>query len=508
MFFSRLIRFCFTLKIFIGRSDTVRNFESDVQLIKYEVLKEVVKLTLEGRLAKDYKKISKKIIPGPKPRTRCCIYKEREIINERVKLGMGGNKKNKNIIEVISVACDECPIHRFTITEACRGCLAHKCSEVCPVGAIYNINQRSYINTEKCIECGRCKSVCPYNAISDVMRPCKRACSAKALSFDENKKAVIDNEKCIQCGTCVYQCPFGAIMDKSFIVPVVNLLEKAKSENNLHIYAIIAPAISSQFTYARIGQVVTGIKKLGFHDVIEAALGADMVAAHETEEFVHRAEKGKPMTSSCCPAFVAYIKKNYPELTDNISTTVSPMIAISKLIKNMDDNAKVVFIGPCTAKKAEITESDVAGITDYVITFEELQAMLDAYNINIEECEDSPLNNASFYGRIFARAGGLTESIKHLVETRNLAVAFKPVSCDGLQECDKALKLLKFGKLPSNFIEGMACMGGCIGGAASLCHGPKDKTEVDKYGRLALEKQVDDSLRILELKKINLNRQF
>lgn len=486
----------------------MRNFESDVQLIKYEVLKEVVKLTLECNIKEKYRSIAKKIIPGPKPRTRCCIYKEREIINERVKLAMGGNKKNKNIIEVINVACDECPIHRFTITEACRGCLAHKCSEVCPVGAIYNINQRSYINTDKCIECGRCKTVCPYNAISDVMRPCKRACNAKALSFDENKKAVIDNEKCIQCGSCVYQCPFGAIVDKSFVAPVVNLLQSVKSEKNLHVYAIIAPAISSQFTYAKIGQVITGIKKLGFHDVIEAALGADMVALQETEEFTHNLKEVKTMTSSCCPAFVTYIRKNYPELIPNISSTVSPMIAISRLIKNIDAKAKVVFIGPCTAKKAEISEPDIRGITDYVITFEELQAMLDAYDINIEECEESPLNNASFYGRIFARSGGLTESIKHLLSAKNLNVDFNPLSCDGIQECDKALKLLKFNKLTANFIEGMACTGGCIGGAASLCHGPKDKNEVDKYGKLALEKHVADSLRIFELDNIELNRKF
>lgn len=486
----------------------MRNFESDVQLIKHEVLKEVVKHTLQGDIKKKYRAIAKTIIPGPKPRTRCCIYKEREIIIERVKLAMGGNKKNKNIIEVINIACDECPINRFTITEACRGCLAHKCSEACPVGAIYNVYQRSYINTDKCIECGRCKSVCPYNAISDVMRPCRRACSAKALSFDENKKAVIDNDKCIQCGSCVYQCPFGAIMDKSFVYPVVNLLEKAKSDKELRVYAVIAPAISSQFTYASIGQVVTGIKKLGFHDVVEVALGADIVALQETEEFAHNTENKKTMTSSCCPAFVSFIKKNYPELMPMVSTTVSPMIAISKLIKNIDAKAKVVFIGPCTAKKAEINEKDIKGITDYVITFEELDAMLDAYNINIEECEDTPLNNASFFGRIFARSGGLAEAVKNIIETKNLEVEFKPISCDGLQECDKALKLLKFNKLAANFVEGMACTGGCIGGAASLCHGTKDKNEVDKYGKLAFEKQTSDSLRVFKLDKINLKRKY
>jgi [FeFe] hydrogenase (group B1/B3) len=484
----------------------LKNFESDVQLIKYEVLREVVKHTLNGDLKKERKNIAKDLIPGPKPRSRCCIHKERAIIEERVKLAMGGNKKNDNVIEVISEACDECPIHRFTVTEACRGCLAHKCTEVCPVGAIHSINQRSYIDTNKCIECGKCKTVCPYNAISDVMRPCKRACNAGALSFDDDKKAVINDDKCIQCGACVYQCPFGAIMDKSSVVDVVDALMKSKVDPDLHMYAVIAPAISSQFTYAKIGQVVAGIKALGFHDVVEAALGADMVVLSESKEFAHVYEDLKALTTSCCPAFVSYIKKNYPELGKYVSTTVSPMIAIARLIKSTDPLARVVFIGPCTAKKMEIHEKDIEGIVEYVLTFEELQAMLDAANINIEQCEEAPLNNASFYGRIFARSGGVSEAIKHLLEETKSPLDFKPISCDGLVECDKALKLLKFNRLNGNFIEGMACTGGCIGGAASLSHGMKDKNEVDKYGKLALEQNVTDSLRIIKVNEIDMHR--
>lgn len=484
----------------------MRTFESDVQLIKYEVLKEVIRQAANGTLKENYRDIPKTIIPGPKPITRCCIYKERAIVEERVKMAMGGDKNNSNIIEVINIACDQCPIHRFTVTDACRGCLAQKCKDACLSGAIYHVDGRAHINYDKCKECGRCKAVCPYNAISDVMRPCKKACNAKALSFDKEMKAEIDNSKCIQCGACVYQCPFGAIVDKSFVVDIVNALTEAKNNKDIHMYAVIAPAISSQFTYAKIGQVVTGIKKLGFTDVIEAALGADMVTMNESKEFVERNSKNEVMTSSCCPAFVSFIKKNYPNLAGNISSTVSPMIAISKLIKHMDSNAKIVFIGPCTAKKGEINEPDLKGITDYVMTFEELQAMLDAYEIKIEECEESPLNNASFYGRIFARSGGVAESISHLIESEKLDIDFKPTSCNGIAECNKALMLLKFKKLNANFIEGMACIGGCIGGAASISHGIRDKNEVDKYGKLALEKQVDESLRVIKLEDIDLNR--
>ncbi len=484
----------------------VRKFENDVQLIKYEVLKGVAKLALEGTLEEKKDDIQYIIDPGPEPRTRCCIYKEREITKERVKLAMGGNKNNKNIIEVIDVACDECPIDRFFVTEACRGCLAHRCSEACPRGAIYHVAGRAYIDQDKCIECGKCKEACPYNAIADVMRPCSKACVPGAISMDENKKASIDEDKCIQCGACVIQCPFGAIMDKSFIVDVINLLKESENNEDIHVYAAIAPAISSQFTYAKIEQVVSGIKKLGFHDVVEVALGADMVSLHEAMEYAETVEEKKVVTTSCCPAFVSYIKKYYPELTDKISNTVSPMIATARLIKHMDPHAIVVFIGPCIAKKAEAMEDELKGDIDYVITFEELAALLDAAEIDLENCNDVELNNASYYGRIFARSGGVTEAISHVIDIKNIDVDFKPVRCNGLKECDKALKLTKFDRLDGNFIEGMACKGGCISGPASLHIGPKDKTEIEKYNKLVLEKNIDSSSKIFKVKDINLNR--
>lgn len=484
----------------------MRKFETDVQLIKYEVLRGVAELALEGSLSEKLHTLPKIVAPGPRPRIRCCIHKERAIMEQRIKLATGGHSDNPNIIEVMDIACDECPIYRFTVTEACRGCLAHRCSEACPVGAIQHVGGRAYINPNKCAECGKCKAVCPYNAISDVMRPCKKACPTHALSFDDDKKAVIDNEKCIQCGACAYQCPFGAIADKSFIVNVIEELMRAKNDKDIRMYAVIAPSISSQFTSVTIGQVVNGIKQMGFHDVVEVALGADMVALHETKELALAAGQKKFVTSSCCPSFVRYIEKFYPTLKDNISDTVSPMIAVSRLIKSMDQKACIVFIGPCTSKKAEIMRDELKGDTEYVITFEELCAMLDAMNINLEECEEAPLDNASFFGRIFARTGGLTEAIKHAIEIENVDLDFRPVVCDGIAECDKALKLAKFNRLKENFIEGMACVNGCIGGAASLCHGPKDKNEVDKYGQMAVEKDIKGSLRVFDIEKINLSR--
>lgn len=486
----------------------MRKFETDVQLVRYEVFREVSKLALEGTLEKKYKNIPKLLNPGPKARFRCCIYKEREITKKRVKLAMGGDQSNSNVVEVIGAACDECPINRFTVTEACRGCMAHRCSEACPVDAIYHVGQRAYINQQKCIECGKCKAACQYDAVSDVMRPCRRSCPVDALSIDEDKKAVIDNKKCIHCGACLYQCPFGAIMDKSQLVDVINEIKSAQQNKDRHIYAVIAPAVSSQFANVRIGQVIQAIKEIGFHDVIEAALGADLVAYKETHEFAEEVGKKNFITSSCCPAFVSLIQKKYPELLDKVSESVSPMVAVSRLIKSIDEKAKVVFIGPCVAKKMEIKQADLAGSTDYAIGFEELCALFDAKEIDVSSCSDYELNNASFFGRIFARTGGLSEAIKHVKEQYNLQTDFLPISCDGITECEKALKMAKVKKLDGNFIEGMICMGGCIGGPLSLHHGPKDKREVDKYGQLAIEKGVKDSLRVFDIKNLDLTRHF
>jgi [FeFe] hydrogenase (group B1/B3) len=486
----------------------MRKFETDVQLVRYEVLKEVSKFALDGILEKKYKSIPKILNPGPKARFRCCVYKEREITKRRVKLAMGGDKSNPNVVEVIGAACDECPISRFTVTEACRGCMAHRCSEACPVGAIYHVGQRAYINQQKCIECGKCKAACQYDAVSDVMRPCRRSCPVDALSIDEDKKAVIDNERCIQCGACVYQCPFGAIMDKSQLVDVINEIKSAQQKRDSHVYAVVAPAISSQFANIKIGQVIQAIKEIGFHDVIEAALGADLIAYKETHEFAEEVDEKGFITSSCCPAFVSLIQKKYPELLGNISSSVSPMIAVSRLIKSTDKNAKVVFIGPCVAKKMEIKQADLEGSTDYAISFEELCALFDAKGIDVSKCEEYELNNASLFGRIFARSGGLSEAIKHVKEQYGIKADFKPVICDGITECEKALKMAKVDRLDGNFIEGMVCRGGCIGGPLSLHHGPKDKKEVDKYGQLAIEKGVKDSLRVFDIDKLNLIRNW
>lgn len=456
----------------------MRTFETDVQLLKYRVLKAVAKRAYEGTLMESYYEIPKLISPGPKPTMRCCVYKERAIVQERVRLAMGGDRRNLNIIEVIEIACDECPVERYMVSESCRGCISQRCIKTCPKQAISKKNGKAHIDFDLCIECGRCAKVCPYGAITEHVRPCERSCKVGAIHMNEEKKAEINPEKCISCGACSYACPFGAIMDKSFMVDAINIIRNKKE--NYKTVAIVAPAIAAQFDGVTLGQVATAIRQLGFDYVVEAAIGADMVADKEAEELV---EKGF-LTSSCCPAFVDYIKKHVPELADKISHNLSPMAEIGKFVKlGGESPVKCIFIGPCTAKKAEMRLPNVDLWIDSVLTFEELQAMIDAREIGMESLEETSMNDASYFGRIFGRSGGLTEAVLEVIKEKGLDFEVKAEACDGIEACKAALLKAKFGKLDKNFIEGMACVGGCVGGAASLNHEPKSRMKVDKYGK-------------------------
>lgn len=471
-------------------------FDTKVQYLKYKVLREVARQAWNGTLLENILDIPKIIVPGKEPTMRCCVYKERAILGERVKIAMGGDKSNPNVIEVIESACDECPMGGYEVTNACRGCLAHRCQDACKRGAIsFDHHQKAVIDKTKCVECGMCAKVCPYTAIMNYKRPCMSACKVNAISMNEDKAATIDNEKCISCGACVYQCPFGAITDKSFIINVIDMIQKSCGNEKYKVYAVVAPAIGSQFSYAKLGQVISGIKELGFYTVVEAALGADMVALAESKEL---AECGHYLTSSCCPAFVDYIHKNYPDIVPNISHNPSPMAAIAKYIKSTDPDSKVVFIGPCTAKKMEFQKEEVHRYVDSVITFEELQALFDSKDIDIRSLGEDVLDNASYFGRIFARSGGLADAVKQALKEQGMEdFELKAVSCDGIEECRMALLKKSKNLLDVNFIEGMACVGGCIGGAGCLTHGEKNKSEVDKYGKEALEKTITDAVGIL-----------
>ncbi len=473
----------------------MRTFENQVQLVKYEILKAVSTFALEGSLLQMRRHIPTLVDSGPDPRFRCCIYHERAITTERVRMVMGGNPEDPNLIEVLDAACDQCPTTRYRVTEACRGCIAHRCESSCPVGAIRFFRQQAIIDTEKCISCGRCQQACPYNAIVDCMRPCQRACPTGAIAIDDSEKAVIDEGLCIRCGACVYRCPFGAMQEKSEIIGLIDALK----DDNGPVYAMLAPAFSTQFDYTDLGRVVRGMKHLGFADVVEVALGADVVVADEAEEWQHHVAKEPFMTTSCCPAFLSFVEKKHGDLIHQVSKTPSPMAATAALIKRIDPQARVCFIGPCIAKKMEKERATgSAGRTDFVLTFEELAALLDAKIPDLSSLEPAPLNNASDKARGFAATGGVTVAIEAHIEHKRLPTAFLPLKGDGIARCDQLLKIARAGRLEGNFIEGMACEGGCIKGPVTMHHGKQDKKALKAYCDGAVEKSTEDALRILK----------
>lgn len=469
--------------------ERMRIYENEVQKIKHEVLEKIAKYAFNDELYNSITKIPEEVNPGPEGKFRCCVYHERAVTTERIQLAFGGNGHKDQIVEVLASACDQCPIERFVVTESCRGCLAHRCISACPRDAIQIIDGKAHIDQKKCIECGKCQKACPYSAITDNRRPCVKNCIAGAIKMDENRKAVIDYDLCINCGACVYNCPFGAIQDKSEILKVIEAL------GNQTVYAMVAPAFATQFQHVEQEQVITAIKQVGFRDVIEVALGADLVIEHEAQELIEKKAENQVMTTSCCPGFVSYIEKFYPELVDCISSTISPMVATARLVKEIDPEGVTVFIGPCIGKKHEKLEYPEV---DYVLTFEELSALIDARNIDIESLAMSPLDNASAEGRGFPVSSGVLSAVKK--RAKALGVEIDGIAGDGIESCDKMLKLMKVGRFDLDILEGMACQGGCIKGPVTMHHGNFDKKAVDAYAAKAHEMEVNNSVEMFSVK--------
>ena len=473
----------------------MRKFDTKVQHLKYKVLREVARQAWQKTLQEHLLQIPKLIAPENQSSVYCCIHKERAILAERVQLAMGGDLQNPNVIEVIGIACDGCPMGGYEVTNACRGCLANRCEDVCRRGAIsFDENHVARIDKSKCVGCGQCAKVCPFSAIVMRRRPCESACKVKAISQGEDRAARIDNSKCIQCGACVYQCPFGAISDKSMILDAIRCLQESAQNRMLRVYALVAPSIASQFTYAKQGQVIAGLKALGFDAIFEAAIGADLVSLKESAEL---AEKGF-LTSSCCPAFVKAIEQGFAEMVPFISHNRSPMVEAARYIKAHEGECKIIFIGPCTAKKAERNKPDVRPLVDAVLTFEELQALFDSRDIDITQLPEDELSDASYFGRIFGRVGGLSEAVAQALSEQGIPFEVKPEICDGIEACRAALQQKQRGKLEANFIEGMACTGGCIGGAGCLTHSEKNRNGIEKYGQNAWQKSIRASVELLD----------
>lgn len=479
--------------------------DENVIRIKHDVLDMVAKLAFEGKLEEERDHIPMQLIPGPSPKFRCCIYKEREIIRQRVRLAEGkapGPVDDGNIIQVISSACEDCPISSYTVTENCQNCLGKSCMNACKFGAVKERKDRTHINASKCKECGKCAEACPYNAIAHLVRPCKNSCPVDAITYDEYGLSMIDKDKCIHCGQCIHRCPFGAIGSKTFIVDVINALKSGKK-----VYAMAAPATEGQF-----GQDITtaswrkAMKEVGFTDFYDVGLGGDMTAAYEAEEWAEAYKEGKKKVTSCCPAFVNMVRSHYPELADCVSTTVSPMCAVSRLIKAKEPDAITVFIGPCVAKKSEVVDQKIEGNADFVLTYSEIRSIMRAKNIILEACDNNE-QSASVYGKRFANSGGVTAAVLQSLKESDENIDAKVYAANGAKDCKKALLLLKVAKLPQDFIEGMVCEGGCVGGPSKYTPAAASKNDRDALIGQADARGIHENLKNYDMDSFSMHRE-
>jgi [FeFe] hydrogenase (group B1/B3) len=489
----------------------MRGIPSLITDTRKSVFTEVARLSYEGG---DYTRIEElpyKIVPGDQAVHRASIFLERAIVGERIRLAMGlplqpvhehtlisDNVEDSAVAEkyydpplinIIPFACNACPTKQYKVTESCQNCLAQSCQKVCPKGAVSTVNGKSHVDTAKCVRCGKCAGACDYNAIILLERPCQKACGMDAIGIDEHGRAEIDYDKCVSCGMCLVNCPFGAIVDKGQIFQVIQSIKKGDK-----VIAIVAPAFIGQFgTAATPEKLITAMKMLGFERTVEVAVGADMCTIDEAEDFIRKVPEEQPfMATSCCPAWAVMVKKLFPEHADCISMALTPMVYTARLMKKEYPGCKVVFIGPCAAKKLEASRHSIRSDVDFVLTFEELQGMFEAKNIDFNKLEGGEaLSAATGDGRGFAVSGGVAAAVKDVIARMDPGREVKMAFAEGLPACRKMMTMASAGKYDGYLLEGMNCPGGCVAGAGTIIAPEKAKAIVARY---KAESQLQNSL--------------
>ena len=466
----------------------MRGIPSLITDIRKKVFTEVARMAYDGG---DYSKVDELpyiIVPGDQPIHRESVFLERAIASERIRLAMGLSLRpiqtrhlltegmdqaaiaeqyyEPPLVNIIPYACHRCPTNQYRVTESCQNCLAASCQKVCPKDAITFINGKSHIDPDKCIRCGKCAKACSYHAIIHLERPCAAACGMDAIGSDEQGRAVIDQDKCVACGMCLVSCPFGAIVDKGQIFQVISSILQGDQ-----VIAIVAPAFIGQFgKHSTPGKFIAAMKQLGFARTVEVAVGADMCTIEEAKDFLDKVPgEQKYMATSCCPAWHSMIYKLFPTEAKNISMTLTPMVFTARLMKKKHPGCKVVFVGPCAAKKLEAIRSDIRSDVDFVLTFEELGGMFEARGIDFETIEPlSDLNEGTAAGRGFAVSGGVAGAVTNLIHETHPDMEIRTARAEGLRDCRKLMVLAKAGKYDGYLLEGMACPGGCVAGAGTL----------------------------------------
>lgn len=445
-------------------------------IVRRDLMSKLIKLHKEGNLVAEIDRLP--ILMSPKnaqARGRCCIHKERAVLKYKMLPILGYSveeeddelmplsayaqraltrtKTRKTILTVVDEACTACVKTNYVVTNLCKGCVGRSCFMNCPKDAItFMDNGQAHINHSKCINCGICKEACPYHSIVYIPIPCEEACPVKAIQKDENGIEHIDDSKCIYCGKCINACPFGSVFEISQVFDILPAMERGEK-----FVALMAPSIQSQFSNP-IAEIADAICQIGFVEAIEVAYGAMETTQREGAELSEKLESGQQfMTTSCCPSYVELVNKHLTDMKPFVSHTKSPMYYTAEMAKAKYPDAKLVFIGPCVGKRKEIADSE---LVDYMLTFEEIDTLFSGLSIEMKQL-DTTVECAPMAGRGFARAGGVISAVAQMYPQ----LGINPIQVSNLNK--KNIGLLRAyakGKAPGNFIEVMACEGGCISG--------------------------------------------
>ncbi len=477
--------------------------ENKTTYLKREILTRIAKLTYDNQLVSKIDRIPMQMVNRNDEFSRCCIYKDRAMVKYRTIASLGFDLSDEEkidshlisefaeeipsrekpefpILTFITDACKACVQVNYFVTDVCKNCVAKPCRVNCPKDAIYLENNRAHIKPGECINCGLCQKVCPYHAIVYVPVPCEESCPVDALYKDKDGREHINYEKCIYCGKCTRACPFGAIMEKSQIVDIILRMNQGKE-----VIAMIAPSIIGQYK-ASIYQMASALKAAGFSKVVEVAIGAETTVKVESEEFLERMEKGdKLLGTSCCPAYTAAVRKHAGDFMPYVSDAESPMSYTAGMVKKDYKDAVTVFIGPCVAKKHEGRKNKSV---DYVLTYEEMNSMFEAKEIDPEKIEigekdkqgQLEYKDADNLARGFPVTGGVAGALQEALKDRYKDL--KPVYIDGLT--NKSVKLLNtYGtkNCPGNLVEVMSCEGGCMAGPGVIEKANKAGKRLDNF---------------------------
>ena len=456
-------------------------FTNNVMIVRHGLLANLVKLWHEGRLESEIDRVPIKMSPRrSKPKGRCCIHKERAVLKYKMLPLLGFDMDDEedeltplsayakqalerrenakeNLMCVIDEACSSCVQVNYEITNLCRGCVARSCYMNCPKDAIhFKKNGQAEIDHDTCISCGKCHQSCPYHAIVYIPIPCEEVCPVKAISKDEYGVEHIDESKCIYCGKCINACPFGAIFEISQVFDILQSIRRGEQ-----VVAIVAPSILAQFGSPK-EQVYGALKQIGFTDILEVAQGAMETTRREAAELIEKLHEGQPfMTTSCCPSYIQLVQKHIPDMKKYVSSTGSPMYYASRIAKEQYPKAKVVFVGPCVAKRKEVKNDPCV---DYTLTFEEIASIFTGMEINLDTVEPYEMAfTSSREAHGFAQTGGVVNAVKVCLGDKQDVNAIQIANLN-----KKNVSLLrayaKTGKVPAQFVEVMACEGGCVTG--------------------------------------------